>query len=150
MIVKTFLVSNSKRIFHSKLALSLSTTPRIPSGSTTLDIHLLANTPELVISHLHSRNASEEIMKNIQKFHDLKLKKSDYLTIGDSARSQRKSLSQSIGKLIKENKQDEVTKLKQEVDKCIEIANEADQKLAIVEKEITTIFSVIPNLLDDR
>lgn len=69
---------------------------------------------------------------------------------GDSAKNIRKTLSKEIGEMMKKNKLDEVAQLKQQVENANIQSALSDEKLAGIDEEIRKLFSVIPNLLDDR
>lgn len=123
---------------------------RIPSESKTLDTALIGNHPDLVLSHMKSRNCNEDVMNSISKISELRKKRNILILESDGAKSIRKTLSQKIGKLLKEGKIDEVEVLKLKVEESAKVSSDADAMLLDIETKIDALFSVIPNLLDDR
>jgi hypothetical protein len=130
-------------------ALSLSAA-RPSANHCSLDVHLLSSNPDLVISHLNSRNADPSIIEQVKKIHDLKQERNSCLHAGDTARNLRKTLSKDIAVLMKAGNVAEVEKLKQRVEEANQQAAKADERQAIIDDSINTILSFIPNLLDDR
>lgn len=66
------------------------------------------------------------------------------------ALAQRKMLSAEIGKLMKEKKNEEATKLKSQVEYASSVAATAEEQLLDLEQEMELLMYQIPNLLDDR
>jgi hypothetical protein len=123
---------------------------RLPSDGASLDTNLLANNPDLVISHLRSRRSSEAILQDVEKIAKLRTERNALIVSGDAAKNIRKTLSQQIGKLMKDGKTVEVEELKRQVEEASIKSAEVDVKLNVTETEINRLFAVIPNLLDDR
>jgi hypothetical protein len=120
------------------------------SNGFIFDVNFLTNNGELVKSHLLARHASEDTLRSIDSIPELKKQRSDLITRGDKARNQRKTLSKQIGLAIGKKAGEEAEKLKAEVETATKAAEVVDEELALVEKKIEAIFSVLPNLLDDR
>ena len=123
---------------------------RIPANDVSLDTNLLSTNPDLVLSHLTSRRSSTELMENVSKLSVLRNERNAQIVAGDAAKNVRKTLSQQIGQLMKEGRTVEVDELKLQVEKANEISATADVALNHIDQQINTIFSVLPNLLDDR
>lgn len=123
---------------------------RPASDGLSLDVNLLADHPDVVISHLHARKADESIVGKVAEVKQLKDVRNKLITEGDSARNKRKELSRDIAMLMKENKQQEVEKLKEKVSEVNAIASKADEELIIIDNQLKSILSFIPNLLADR
>jgi hypothetical protein len=70
---------------------------RILAEGVSLDMSLVANNPELVVSHYKSRRASDQIFDDIEELADLRKQRSLLIQEGDEAKKNRKVLSQQIG-----------------------------------------------------
>ena len=138
-----------KTLQHSGLYMSTISDERIKAERVSLDTNLIASNSDLVLSHLKSRRSSQELINDMMKIGDLRSQRNTLIQEGDAAKSERKSLSQKIGMLMKEKKEDEVGELKAQVEKANAISAAVDEKLNIVDNEINRLFSVLPNLLDD-
>jgi seryl-tRNA synthetase len=123
---------------------------RPPSDGLTLDTSLIASNTDLVVSHLKSRKADSKFVDDVMKIKQLRSERNACIMEGDKAKNIRKTLSKDIGAMMKANNIDEVNALKQKVELANVHSNEADEKLAKIDEDIKRIFSVIPNLLDDR
>lgn len=123
---------------------------RIPSLGQTLDVNLIAANPDLVVSHLKSRRGSEQLISDVTSIKTLRSERNALIVEGDAAKNTRKVLSQQIGQLMKEKRLEEVDNLKSQVESANAISTTADEKLAEIDFKIDKIFSVFPNLLDDR
>lgn len=148
-------ISRASRGLHAARALKsrlFSTTEkkRPASNLLSLDLNLAGNHPEIILSHLSSRSSDASLLSAVEQLSDLKEKRKQSIIHGDEARAKRKTLSKDIGSLMKANKRDEAERLKQQVEEANKQASEADVALEALDKEIDHIFSLIPNLLDDR
>jgi hypothetical protein len=123
---------------------------RLPANEATLDTVLLANSPDLVISHLKARRSNPNLLEDVSKIATLRAERVSKIVEGDAAKSTRKTLSQQIGQLMKEGKGDEVVKLKELVEEASQKSSALDLELVGIDAEINSLFSVLPNLLDDR
>ena len=123
---------------------------RAPANDVSLDTNLLANNPDLVLSHLTSRRSSTELMESVSKIAALRTERNALIVQGDAAKNTRKTLSAQIGQLMKEGKTAEVDELKRQVEKANEVSAAADEAQGHIDRQIDAIFSVLPNLLDDR
>ena len=116
----------------------------------SLDVNLMATEPDLVKSHLTARRASEAMFDDVARIGKLREERSAEIQKGDKAKSDRKTLSQQIGKLMKEGKQNEVEAIKEQVAEASAISSACDEALGKIDTEIDSILACIPNLLDDE
>lgn len=123
---------------------------RLPADALTLDAHLLATNPDLVAGHLLSRHADPIIVSEVNRIHGLRQQRSDWIKQGDTARSTRKALSKDIGSLLKAGSDDEVKRLKLQVERCSEQTAKAEAQQALIDQQIDSILASMPNLLDSR
>ena len=131
------------------MQLKLSSDARASSQGLSLDVALIASKPDLVIQHLSARRASESVVEQVKRISVLREERNAKIVEGDAAKNSRKTLSQEIGKLMKEGKADEATEMKEKVAKVSEISSACDESLGTIDAEINSIVSCIPNLLDD-
>lgn len=143
-----------KTFFRTRLQASYSSfsrlLERLRSDGASLDTNLLATNPDLVISHLQSRRSNPGLLDDVAKIAALRTRRNLSIVKGDAAKGIRKNLSQQIGQLMKEGKTAEVMELKKKVEEASETSAATDADLEIIDAEINTLFSVLPNLLDDR
>lgn len=123
---------------------------RLPANGASLDTNLLATNPDLVTSHLQSRRSNPGLLDDVAKIAALRTQRNLLIVKGDAAKSIRKTLSQQIGQLMKEGKNSEVVELKKKVEEASETSAATDAELVTIDDNINTLFSVLPNLLDDR
>merc|ERR1719478_569162 len=81
----------------------------------TLDERLVGEEPELVKQSLTRRRAAAEQITAVDRIAELTKQRTELVQQGNVAREVRKKLSPQIGKLLKEGKEEEVAKLKEEV-----------------------------------
>lgn len=129
--------------------LSTLTESRLEANGKSLDVNLLSTEPELVNSHMKSRRASESIFADVAKISVLRNKRNAFIQQGDAAKSERKTLSKEIGKLMKDGLKDEAEEMKKRVAEASDISAKADTELEKIDAEIFSIISCIPNLIDD-
>ena len=123
---------------------------RLPANDVSMDTNLLATNPDLVTSHLTARRSNPALLEDVAKIANLRTERNQLIVKGDTAKGVRKTLSQKIGILMKEGKIDEVNELKRQVEEATVKAAECDAELETIDAQINTLFSVLPNLLDDR
>lgn len=124
---------------------------RPPSNNLSLDSSLISTNYELVKSHLVARRCNEDIINNLDKVVELRLKRNSLIVQGDVAKNMRKSISLQIGQLMKDDKNNSsINDLKQQVEEFNHHSSEANEELRVVDEELKDILSIIPNLLDDR
>ena len=81
--------------------------PRGDTNHLSLDSNLLAENPDLVKRHLISRKTNCSVLDDVDSIAALLDKRNKLISEGDVARSERKTLSQQIGKLMKEGDSDQ-------------------------------------------
>jgi hypothetical protein len=123
---------------------------RPPSNSVQFDLDLVAKDPQLIKSHLLARQTSESIISMIDSIEEFRKLRSTLIVERDKARNVRKKLSKEIWVLLSNQKLQEAEQIKVEVETAASMAQEADEKLALIEAEITKVLQILPNLLDDR
>ena len=123
------------------------------SASTEIfDVKLLESQPQLVISHLLARKV-DTADESVSRIVELNKLRSDLISKRDHARGRRKSISSQFGSLLKINDgaaQAKLVELKGEVEKAAATADMCNEDIIAAEDEIRTLFSILPNLLDDR
>lgn len=158
MLVRNFTANHSlvrktlaRNNLHKTLYSSFSRLQaRLPANDASMDTNLLATNPELVISHLTSRRSNPALLEDVSKIAALRAERNQLIVKGDAAKGVRKTLSQQIGQLMKEGKTAEVAILKQQVEEASVKSAECDTELVTIDAAINRLFSVLPNLLDDR
>lgn len=144
--INSFLLRSSQ-LFSSS---GPQTSNRPTSNGVSLDVNLIASDPDLVMKHLLARRSNSQLENDLKRISDLRSKRNALIIEGDAAKGKRKTLSAQIGQLMKEKREAEVTELKALVEEANAIADGADAKRLDLEAEIDSLFSLIPNLLDDR
>jgi seryl-tRNA synthetase len=122
---------------------------REPSNLLSLDTQLISSQPDLVVGHLKSRKADVGLIERVLKIKDLRTERNTCIVEGDAAKSVRKTLSKDIGLLMKEKKMEEAEELKKKVEMASADSAASDEKLVLIDREIGSILSLVPNLLDD-
>ena len=123
---------------------------RISSSGISLDPALLAENPELVLSHIKSRRGNPSLLNDVQRIGELRSLRNSAISQGNLAKSTRNNLSQEIGKLMKMGRTNEIDELKLQVEKAKDLATQLDMQLNDIDREMNDLLSMIPNLLDDR
>ena len=129
---------------------ALSSSSRISSEGISLDTNVVSTNPALVLSHLKSRRSSDVILGHVATISSLRSERNALIVEGDAAKGARKTLSQLIGQSMKEGKEAQVLELKRQVEEASVKSAAADDELAKIDADINAIFSIMPNLLDDR
>ena len=112
-----------------------------------LDIKFVRENPDVVKENIKKKFQNEKI-ELVDKVIELDKKSRELKTNGDILRSERKKISDEIGKLYKDGKREEAEESKKKV-------NDINLKLASMEeeeenynREIRKIMLVIPNIID--
>lgn len=133
-------------------------TKRRSSSNLSLETAIYQE-PDIVKSHLKSRSyvdifidkKSTNELGAIDKLLDLREKRNNLIKKGNLLRNQKKNLSGSIGKLMKDTTtSDAVAELKKQVESLTLEGVALDEQLSEIENSAKNIQMVIPNLLDDR
>ena len=137
--------------FKQRLYLTSTSAPiRIPAGSQTLDTQFISENYDIVVSHLKSRKASSQLLADVSKIPVLRTRRNALIVERDSAKNSKKTLSQQIGGFMKLGNNEEVVRLKSQVEEMDRVSDAAEEQLQLVDTEIDNIVAVIPNLIDDR
>ena len=112
-----------------------------------LDINLIRTNPELVKENIRKKFQNEKlelvdkVLQLDKNFRELKQE-------ADNLRAKRNSLSQEIGKLMKEKKLEEANEIKAQVLKNNERTAQLEKQEEELSAEIKKIMMVIPNIVD--
>lgn len=112
-----------------------------------IDINLIRTNPEMVKENIRKKFQNEklELVDKVvvldKQFRELKQE-------ADNLRAMRNSLSQQVGKLMKEKKIEEANAIREQVLKNNEKTVELEQKEEELSLEIKKIMMVIPNIVD--
>mmetsp|Transcript_32339 Transcript_32339/g.54809 ORF Transcript_32339/g.54809 Transcript_32339/m.54809 type:complete len:358 (-) Transcript_32339:122-1195(-) len=123
---------------------------RADAQSVNFDLRLLEDSPEVVLMHLKARRAKEDMIEAVTTIGNLNERRRMLIKERDSALSQRKTLSQQIGQLMRNGEEDKVADIKAQVEKANAAAAEAEEDLDEVLQQCNALFSRLPNLLDER
>ena len=111
-----------------------------------IDIKFLRENPELVKENIKNKFQDSKLVM-VDEVLEIDKKSREVKLNGDNLRSQRKSLSNEIGNLMKSGKKDEAEKVKEEVNK-INSELEANEKLeSEYSEEIKSRMMKIPNMM---
>ena len=113
-----------------------------------IDIKFLRENPDLVKENIknkfqmHKLSLVDEVLELDNKSREVKLH-------GDELRSQRNSLSNQIGSLMRDGKKDEAEKIKEEVKKINDELTENEKLEAEYSEKVTSIMMRIPNIMHE-
>ena len=103
---------------------------------STLDARFVEQSPELVLSNLRQRRASQEQLDVVHKVGEFSQRRRRLVGESDLAKSVRKTLSNQIGGLMKAGKDEQVRELKEQVANATASAKAFDAELAEIEASI--------------
>lgn len=112
-----------------------------------IDINLIRTNPELVKENIRKKFQNEKL-ELVDKVLELDKKFRELKQEADNLRAKRNSLSQEIGKLMKEKKLEEVNEIKAQVLKNNERTAQLEKQEEELSAEIKKIMMVIPNIVD--
>jgi seryl-tRNA synthetase len=121
----------------------------------SLDVNLVSSDPELVLGHLKARQSGEELYQDVARIGELREERNRLILEGDKAKALRNAVSKEIGMLMRNKdlaegeKEAQVAALKKQVEEASVVSGQVDSKMETVDGEIKTLFSCLPNLLDD-
>ena len=115
-----------------------------------LDRNLVANHLDTVLAHLHKRNASDELLSDMNKLSAVIARRRELQTQTDELRSSRKKLSKKIGGLMRDKKLDEVAAVKEEVTTIGNRLDLLEDERKDLQKQEDDLLLAFPNLLDAR
>ena len=91
------------------------------------DERLVSEDPELVKSSLQRRKAGDELLASVDRIGELTGERATVISEGNTARAEKKTLSQKIGAFMKAGEQDEAATLKEAVAKLNEVITASSQ-----------------------
>lgn len=118
-------------------------------GDESINLRLMQDNLDMVISHLKSRRANEETLDKARQIGDLNQKRVGLLQERDGYLSTRKEQSAIVGQLMREGKADEAEGAKAISSKAAGDAARVEAELSEVEEQVNSLLDNIPNLLDD-
>merc|ERR1740130_731327 len=107
------------------------------------DERLVSEDPELVKSSLLRRKAGDALLASVDRIGELTGERASVISEGNTARMEKKTLSQKIGGHMKAGEQDEAAALKVEVAKLNELADASDAKVDELEAQRSSLFAVL-------
>ena len=112
-----------------------------------IDIKLIRENEDLVKENI-KKKFQDEKLPLVDEVKDLDEKTRKAKTEGDELRSNKKKLSEEIGKLMKEGKKEDAEKTKKEVGELSKKIEELEEEEEKYNKRINEIMMVIPNIMD--
>ena len=113
-----------------------------------LDIKFVRENPDIVKENI-KKKFQDEKLELVDKVITLDKKTRELKMNGDNLRSERKKISEEIGKLFKDGKKEEAELSKQKVTEINTKLEEMETEEANLNQEIRKIMLVIPNIIDD-
>ena len=113
-----------------------------------LDIKFVRENPDIVKENI-KKKFQDEKLELVDKVITLDKKTRELKMNGDNLRSERKKISEEIGKLFKDGKKEEAELSKQKVTDINTKLEEMETEEANLNQEIRKIMLVIPNIIDD-
>ncbi|MBQ3415608.1 MAG: serine--tRNA ligase [Clostridia bacterium] len=112
-----------------------------------IDIKFLRENPDIVKQNIKNKFQDEKLVL-VDEVIDLDLKNRQAQLNGDNLRSERKSLSNEIGNLMKQGKKDEAESIKAKVQEINAKLEENEKLEAKYSEEIKQRMMKIPNIID--
>ena len=112
-----------------------------------IDLKFLRENPEIVKENIKNKFQDQKLIL-VDEVIELDRKNKETTTKGDELRQKRNSLSSTIGSLIKDEKTDEVEKIKAEVNNINSELTEIEKNEAEFAEEIKKRMMLIPNIMD--
>ena len=157
--VNRMAAARSSTLTKSTLMASTSSTPaeatkRMSRDNLSLEVKTIANNADLVISHLKSRRASEDTIDAVKTIASLQEKRVALIQERDMFLNQRKEASATVGKLMREQSDENdnsklVEEAKEKSNQAAEGAAKAESELEEIQSQADELLAGIPNLLDD-
>ena len=113
-----------------------------------IDINLIRNNKELVKGNIKKKFQNEKL-ELVDKVQDLDIENRKVKVQIDELRNKRNTISDEIGKLMREGKKDEGLAKKDEVGKINEQIKLLEEKEIELSEQIKKIMMVIPNIIAD-
>lgn len=115
-----------------------------------LDRNLVANQLERILENLHKRNASDDLLSDLEKLSAIIARRRELQTQTDSLRGDRKRLSKQIGGLMREKNFKEAEEVKQDVTKIGNRLDLLEDERKVLQGQEDGLLLIFPNLLDER
>ena len=115
-----------------------------------LDRNLVANQLERILETLHKRNASDDLLSDLEKLSAIIARRRELQTQTDSLRGDRKRLSKQIGGLMREKKFEDAEEIKQDVTKIGNRLDLLEEERKVLQGQEDGLLLIFPNLLDER
>ena len=115
-----------------------------------LDRNLVANQLERILETLHKRNASDDLLSDLEKLSAIIARRRELQTQTDSLRGDRKRLSKQIGGLMRDKKFEDAEKIKQDVTKIGNRLDLLEEERKVLQGQEDGLLLIFPNLLDER
>ena len=112
-----------------------------------IDLKFLRENPEIVKENIKNKFQDQKLHL-VDEVIELDKKNKEATMKGDELRQKRNSLSSTIGSLIKDNKTDEVEKIKTEVNNINDELAEIEKNESEFSEEIKKRMMLIPNIMD--
>lgn len=112
-----------------------------------IDIKLIRENRDLVKENI-KKKFQDEKLPLVDEVYELDIKRRDAQTKKDGLISEQKSLSQQIGALMKDKKQDEANKIKEEIAGLKDQIDALDKEQVELESQIKDKMMVIPQIID--
>jgi seryl-tRNA synthetase len=120
-----------------------------------LDVKTIVSETEMVLSHMKSRRASQDVLHAASTIASLQSQRVALIQQRDEYLNQRKEASALVGQLMRKKDsdggfdQEEVEKQKQLSSKAAEQASQVESELETIQSTMDDLLAGIPNLLDD-
>ncbi|QGS51372.1 serine--tRNA ligase [Spiroplasma tabanidicola] len=109
-----------------------------------LDINRIENDFDFVLEQLNKRQTNYE--KQLKNIIEINKKRKDIIKQVEELKAQKNKVSKKIGVLSRENKNDEIKKLKNEIASTNEKINLLDKQQSKIDLELKTLMLEIPNV----
>lgn len=142
----------------SRRSIATHCASRGSSAGLSLDTNLIASQVDVVLAHMKARRVDGAILEDIARIKSLREERNALIQEGDNQKNIRNTLSKQIGMEMGKMKgaddttsiEAEINALKSKVEEASKVFDSCDEKLAVIDSNIDSILSLIPNLLDDR
>jgi seryl-tRNA synthetase len=113
-----------------------------------IDIKLIRENRELVKENI-KKKFQDKKLSLVDEVYNLDLEYRECKSTGDNLRNDKNKLSDSIGALMRDKKQDEATEAKKKVSDIQKEIESLESREAELESKIKDIMMVIPNIIDE-
>ena len=113
-----------------------------------IDIKLIRENRELVKENI-KKKFQDKKLSLVDEVYNLDLEYRECKSTGDNLRNDKNKLSDSIGALMRDKKQDEATEVKKKVSDIQKEIESLESREAELESKIKDIMMVIPNIIDE-